>query len=183
MAGYPVTRYVAFLRAVNVGGRVVKMDQLRRVFEALGYTGVQTFIASGNVVFESAVKSARDLERALEAALLKALGFPVATFVRSIDELAGVANHRPFETVDGTFYIVFLRETPSRESRRRVLSIATEADEFHFRGREVYWRCRGGFAESMFSGGLLEKTLGLQATVRNSTTVRKMAARFGQALP
>jgi uncharacterized protein (DUF1697 family) len=185
MGGYPVTRYVAFLRAVNVGGRVVKMDRLRLVFESLGYTGVQTFIASGNVVFESSVKSAADLERALEAALLKAFGFPVATFIRSVSELASVAKHQPFRSAggekDATVYIAFIREEPDKPSTRRLMAFVSETDDFRVRGREVYWLRRGGFAGSKLPP--LEKTLGMDATVRNSTTVRKMAAKFGQALP
>ena len=79
-------KYAAFLRAINVGGHVVKMDRLRTLFEAAGFRGAETFIASGNVVFESSRKSAGDLERAIETHLKKALGYPVATFVRSMPE-------------------------------------------------------------------------------------------------
>ena len=56
------TRYVAFLRAINVGGHVVKMDRLRNLFEALGFSGVRTFIASGNVLFDSAARNTGALE-------------------------------------------------------------------------------------------------------------------------
>jgi uncharacterized protein (DUF1697 family) len=173
-------RYVAFLRAVNLAGkRVVKMDRLRHVFESMGYTGVETFIASGNVAFESSVKSTADLERALEAVLGKAFGFPVATFVRSVNELASVAKHDPFKAADdATLFVAFVRDAPNRETQRKLLSQATEVDQFHVRGREVYWLRSGRFSDSTFSGARLEKTLGMEATVRNSTTVRKMAARF-----
>lgn len=174
-----VQRYVAFLRAVNLAGhRVVKMDRLRGVFESMGYSGVQTFIASGNVAFESSVKSAADLERAIEAALLKAFGFPVATFVRAIDELANVAKHQPFPSAatDASVYIAFIRERPDKASARKLMSLVSETDDFRVRGREVYWLRRGGFVAS--KAPPLEKTLGMEATVRNSTTVRKMAAKF-----
>ena len=89
-------KYAAFLRAINVGGHVVKMDRLRTLFEAAGFRGVETVIASGNVVFESSRKSAGDLERAIETHLKKALGYPVATFVRSMPELAAIAELEPF---------------------------------------------------------------------------------------
>ena len=71
-------RYVAFLRAINVGGHTVKMDALRRHFEDMGAANVETFIASGNVIFDSADAADR-LERRLEAGLEKALKFPVGT--------------------------------------------------------------------------------------------------------
>lgn len=180
MAGYPTTRYIAFLRAVNVGGRVVTMDRLRRVFESMGYTDVQTFIASGNVVFDSSVKSAPDLERQIEAALLKALGFSVATFVRSQAELTDVAKYQPFKHADGaSLYVAFARDIPAKAAARTLHGLANDRNEYRVRGREVYWLMRGSFAEASKSAANLEKTLGMPATVRNSTTVRKMAAKFG----
>lgn len=99
----PVPRYVAFLRAINVGGHTVKMDNLRRLFEAMGFTNVEPFIASGNVIFDSTSKSTAALEKKIEA---------------------------------------------------------------HMQG------------ESRFSGALLEKTLRMKATLRNSTTVRKLASKY-----
>ena len=59
-------RYVAFLRAINVGGHTVRMEALRREFESLGATNVETFIASGNVIFDTARRNAAALERAIE---------------------------------------------------------------------------------------------------------------------
>jgi uncharacterized protein (DUF1697 family) len=172
------TRYVAFLRAVNVGGRVVKMDRLRRLFESLGYSGVQTFIASGNVVFESA-KAPKALEREIEAGLQKAFGFPIATFVRSVDELAAVADHQPFPAMDGGgLYVAFLKDAPPESAQRRLLALANDVDDFRVRGREVYWLVRGRFSDSKVAGPVLGKALGTDATVRNSTTVRKMAGKF-----
>jgi uncharacterized protein (DUF1697 family) len=61
-----MTRYIAFLRAINVGGHNVKMDYLRELFESLGYVNVQTFIASGNVIFDSPTEDARTLEKEIE---------------------------------------------------------------------------------------------------------------------
>ncbi len=67
-------RYVAFLRAINVGGHTVKMDYLRMLFEALGFSNVETFIASGNVIFDSKATSAKALEKRIEHCLAEALG-------------------------------------------------------------------------------------------------------------
>ena len=172
------TRYAAFLRAVNIRGRVVKMDRLRRMFESLGCTGVQTFIASGNVVFESP-KSAKELEQEIEAVLQRAFGFPVPSFVRSLAELTAVARHQPFSQPDGAnLHIIFLKDAPPKSSRRKVLALATEVDDFRIRGREVYWLLRGRFSDSKVGGPVLGKALGRDATVRSSTTVRRMAEKF-----
>lgn len=176
---FPTTRYVAFLRAVNVGGRVVKMDKLRRVFQSLGYTDVQTFIASGNVVFDSSVKSAPALERQIEAGLLEALGFPVMTFVRSLSEVVDAARHQPFEDAEGaTLYVAFARAAPSKDAARRLHALANDYNEYRVRGREVFWLMRTSYIEASKTAADIEKTLGMPATVRNSTTVRRMAAKF-----
>src|SRR6516165_4082915 len=90
-------RFIAFLRAINVGGgRTVKMQSLRQVFESLGFSKVATFIASGNVVFETTTRETKALERKIEKALHEALGYEVRTFIRGEVELAKIANYHPF---------------------------------------------------------------------------------------
>ena len=89
-------RYIAFLRAINVGGNnIVKMDRLRKFFEGEGFTNVETFIASGNVIFDGAGRTG-GLERAIEAMLKNALGYEVSTFVRTDAELRALAAHDAF---------------------------------------------------------------------------------------
>src|SRR5688572_10594132 len=89
-------KYVAFLRAINVGGHTVKMDALRRLFEALGFVNVETFIASGNVIFDSPSKDTKALEKKIESYLRETLGYEVATFIRTIAEVAAIADYKPF---------------------------------------------------------------------------------------
>jgi uncharacterized protein (DUF1697 family) len=174
-------RYVAFLRAINVGGHTVKMDHLRRLFDAMGFANVETFIASGNVILESNSKNTRAMERKIENHLRESLGYEVDTFVRATSEVAGVAQYKPFDDseleADHTIYVSFLADTPSQQASQKLLSFQTELDRFHVSGREIYWLRRKN-SDSKFSGALLEKTLGMRATMRNSTTVRKIAIKF-----
>lgn len=170
-------RFVALLRAINVGGHVVKMDRLRRLFEEIGLGGVTTHIASGNVLFDAGRASAASLERRIEDALEAALGYEVATFLRSPSELAAAAAAEPFPGLDpATRYVGFLKEPLREEQARLVLGFATPTDDFAVLGREVHWRCRTPSSDSEFSGGRLEKTLRLRATFRNLTTVRKISS-------
>ena len=176
-------KYIAFLRAINVGGHTVKMDHLRGLFEALGLSNVETFIASGNVIFDSASKSAKALAGKIEKHLRESLGYEVATFIRSPAELAAVAHHRPFKAADlkaefHALYIGFLADEPGEAAIKKLQSFATAYDSFHVHGREVYWLCRKKFAEAEFSGAQLEKTLGMPATLRNVTTVKKLVAKY-----
>jgi uncharacterized protein (DUF1697 family) len=174
-------KYIAFLRAINVGGHTVKMDQLRSLFEALGFSNVQTFIASGNVIFDSSSRSTAALEKKIESHLQKSLGYAVATFIRTPAEVASVAVYEPFpkHNPEHTVYVGFMAEAPEKKSQANLIAAATPVDEFHVNGREVYWLCRvAKFSETQFSGGRLEKILGRATTLRNSTTVRKLAAKY-----
>jgi uncharacterized protein (DUF1697 family) len=175
-------KYVAFLRAINVGGHIVRMDRLRGLFEAIGFSRVETFINSGNVIFDSPSRSAKTLEAKIAAHLHEGLGYAVATFIRSPAELAAIARYKPFdgpELLEGHgLYVGFLPDTPTAGAKRTLLSFATALDDFHVKGREVYWLCRGKFGESKFSGARLERTLGMAATLRNSTTVRRIASKY-----
>ncbi|MDX6558273.1 MAG: hypothetical protein QOF72_1322 [Blastocatellia bacterium] len=175
-------KYVALLRAINVGGHTVKMDYLRNLFVAMGFSNVESFIASGNVIFDSRSKDGAALERKIEKHLQTILGYEVKTFVRSISELAAVANYKPFsesELSTHSLYVGFAAETPSDHSRQKLLSFICEVDDLHVHGREVYWLCRAKMmTDSGFSGALAEKALGMGMTFRNSTTVKKLAAKY-----
>jgi len=176
-------RYVAFLRAINVGGRRVKMAHLRKLFEALGFSNVETYIASGNVIFGSPAEDTRKQEQRIEDHLRESLGYEVATFVRSASELADISRYQPFDPsvldAEGTsLYIAFLPAPPSTEAEQQLMAFRSEVDDFRVYGREVYWLCRKKIGESSFSGALLEKTMAMPATMRNATTVKRLAAKY-----
>lgn len=176
-------RWIAFLRAINVGGHTVKMDHLRNLFEELEFRKVETFIASGNVIFEADGASSQTLQQQIERHLRQALGYEVATFLRSPSEVAAVASYKPFtiselEAEGNTLYIAFLSAVPTSAAHDKLMAYRTEVDDFHMHQREVYWLCRRKISESAFSGGRLEKTLGMPATLRNITTVSKLASKY-----
>lgn len=170
-------RYVALLRALNVGGRnIVKMDALKALFEAAGLANVKTFIASGNVLFDSSRKPAV-LEAQIEKHLQAALGYEVVTFVRSVAEIEQAARHAPFGDEAGAKrYVGFLKAPLSPKGRAYVSGFKGKLDDFAFAGREIHWLCRWSSLESEFQPGRLEKTLGIRATFRNLNTVQKLAA-------
>ncbi len=174
-------RYIAFLRAINVGGHLVEMDALRRLFVSLDFSNVETFIASGNVIFETASKNAKSLEKKIEAGLREALGYEVATFLRTDAELAGIASYQPFRKSDleaaAALNLAFLKEPPDEASTKKLMSRQTKLDYFHVREREVYWLCRKKQSESTFSNAALEKTMGVKSTLRMNT-IQRMAAKY-----
>ena len=175
-----MTRYVAFLRAINVGGHTVKMDRLRALFEELRLANVETFIASGNVLFNSSAASTMATEARIERHLERALGYAVPTFVRPLAGLAGVVASHPFEHFerDGhALSIGFLKGALAPAVRQKLMALHTGYDEFHLHDREVYWLCRGRVSDSKVWGSLLDKVLASPVTFRNVTTVRKLAAK------
>jgi uncharacterized protein (DUF1697 family) len=105
-------KYFAFLRGINVGGRVLKMDLLTQYFISLGYKDAKTFIQSGNVVFTSKEKDAKTLAAKIEKKLLKELGCEVTTFLRNEDELQALVKLDPFKGMkpDAKVYITFIGE-------------------------------------------------------------------------
>lgn len=175
---------VAFLRAVNVGGHTIRMADLRTSFEKVGFEGVATFIASGNVLFDSAEADDEKLERVIERALEADYGYPIETFVRSMGELAAVTERDPFDRKDPasdgrSVYIALLGRRPTPEAAKRLVALATDDDTFAVVGREAYWLRRGGIGTSRFSAGFLEKTLGMPATLRGLPTITRLLAKFG----
>jgi uncharacterized protein (DUF1697 family) len=173
-------RYVAFLRAINVGGHVVKMDQLKKFFIEAGFAKVETFIASGNVIFESKSKNTQSIEKKLEKHLESQLGYAVRSFVRSLDEVAEIATYAPFKAdADGErIFIGFLADKLDPSSVEKIHASSTDTDLFHVRDREFFWLCRTPMSDSKFFGPLLEKTLGARTTLRNSNTVKRIVAKY-----
>ena len=174
-------RLVAFLRAINVGGHVVKMDALRAHFEALGFTGVETFIASGNVVFSSRTKNLTTLERTIEKRLHASLGYEVKTFVRSCADVAAVAGHKPFAALAmknaASLNVGFLAAPLDAAAMKALTALKTDIDDFHVNGREVYWICKLRQSESTMSNMRFEKVVKVSVTFRGMNTIARLTAK------
>ena len=175
---------VAFLRAINVGGHVVKMDRLKKLFQQAGFSGVETFIASGNVIFDvSPSAKAAALERTIETMLKDALGYEVATFIRTAAELTAAAEHEPFVQkalkASLSFNVAFVKQPLDASAVKSINALATALEDLHVRGREIYWLSRVMQSDSKISNAVFEKTLRQPSTVRGISTVRKMAEKYG----
>jgi uncharacterized protein (DUF1697 family) len=181
-----MARLFAFLRAINVGGHTVTMDKLRRIFEELGLEDVETFIASGNVLFNSPRTSLSALERKIAARLEESLGYEVVTFIRTAPEVVAIAAHKPFPEAQirgaGAFCIGFLGQPLDTAGKKSLAGLTSEIDHFKTHGREVYWLCDTRQSESRFSNTVFEKVTGARVTFRGANTVAKLAAKAGLTL-
>lgn len=173
-----MSKYIAFLRAINVGGHNVKMDRLKQLFKEKGFKNVETFIASGNVIFESDKKNRKQLESVIEKHLSVSLGYNVAAFIRTIDELQEIVDYRPFPT--GKYKsavsnnIGFIKQPLSKKSADELQSFKTDIDDFHSYKTEIYWLCKTGQSKSDFSANAFERKLKSQITFRGIKTLQKL---------
>jgi uncharacterized protein (DUF1697 family) len=179
----PSNRYIAFLRGMNLGNRRLPMSKLKSLFGELGFEDVETFIASGNVVFSAKSGDVARLEERISKHLEAALGYNVDTFIRAFEEVARITKSKLFPD-DGqaniTIHVTFLEEKLPASVARRLESIDTGYDLFRVKGREFYWLCRGRMSDSKVWTLPELKQLKLpNCTMRNITSLRKLVAKHG----
>jgi uncharacterized protein (DUF1697 family) len=170
---------ISLLRGVNLGGhRKVKMDDLRTLYESLGFEDVQTYINSGNVLFRTAGRDLARLRKRIEDGIESACGFRSEVILRTPADLRGVLARNPFAARPGTdpsrLAIHFLAADPGAEARKQVLAMDAAPEELHCDGRELYIYYTNGMARPKLSLPLVEKTLRTSGTSRNWNTVRKL---------
>lgn len=175
-------RYFCFLRAINVGGHTVTMPQLKKLFESLGFSGVETFIASGNIIFSSAHRDSASVERMISKKLKEALGYEVDAFMRTREELASVEAFRPASEVRIasalSCHVGFAGGLFDESERETIAAFSTDLDEICADGKEVYWVAQTRFSDSKVSSKALEKAMGRKATFRNINTVRRLLDKY-----
>ncbi|MFD1739562.1 DUF1697 domain-containing protein [Bacillus salitolerans] len=179
-----MTIYIALLRGINVGGKnKMKMDELRKLLESLGLKSVQTYIQSGNVVFESE-EDADALQEKLESEILRVFGFSVPVIIRTANELALVKVGCPFSeeeiseadlsSVGESLYVAFLEDVPNQVDVDRLDAFKSEYESYHLAGRDIYLLFGQSIRNSKLATNL--QKLSVAATVRNWKTVNKIAS-------
>lgn len=165
-----MTRYVALLRAVNVGGTgKLLMTELVRICRDAGFLGVRTYIASGNAVFTTGLPEAT-VKAALQERLAARAGQPVAVLVRSANEMANVLLHNPFrDDPPDRVVAIFLDDSPGSSAMRDVRGQKNE--RLALGTREIYVAYGDGMARSK-----LRIPAADAGTARNMSTVAKLAA-------
>lgn len=181
-------RYIAFLRGINLGKRRLSMGKLRALFEELTFTEVETFIASGNVIFSASAstssKAKAKLESQIAAHLQSSLGYAVDTFVRTVPEVQRIAGANPFpKDIDPSYktHVAFLHTKLPASTARQLEGVATDYDQFEVQGSEFYWLTRGPMSQSKVWTLPEVKRIKLPTcTMRNMTSIRKLAAKVAE---
>jgi uncharacterized protein (DUF1697 family) len=170
--------YFAFLKGINVGGNhIIKMAELKVLFENLGLKNVRTFIQSGNVVFESHSK-VDALKKKIESELKKSVGYEIVVVIRTKEEIEKIIKGYPFSKVKGhtesKINVGFLETAPVKSAIKELEILNTDKEMFLVKGDNLYHLCQLGFAESLAGKNIVEKKLKVKATVRNWNTVNKI---------
>lgn len=177
-------RYLAFLRGINLGRRRVKMDRLRALFVELGFTEVETHIASGNVIFADRSRDAARLAARIQRHLAAHLGYEVDTFVRTRAEVAALAAAEPFGAADmaagNTIHVGFLAAPLPGAQAGALMACSCATDAFHVKGREFFWLFRGArSSDSAIWAAPAIRALRLPShSMRNLSTMRKLAELY-----
>lgn len=177
-----MTIYIALLRGINVGGKnIIKMAELKHMFEAMGMGQVQTYIQCGNVLFESE-EAEGTLRKRIEREIELAFGFSIAVMLRTAEELKRIAANCPFSeeeiceaeaSAEGeSLYVSFLLEEPTQEGIDRLSAFESESDKYRIEGREIFLLFRQSIRKSKLANNL--QKLNVPATVRNWKTINKL---------
>jgi uncharacterized protein (DUF1697 family) len=177
------TRYAAFLRGINVGRHHrVSNEELRGLFQAMGFDEVACFRASGNIVFAAGAQRPEALAAQIEESLASALGYDVCALVRTDEQVRAIASFEPFAeqpagSPSGKLQVSLLAAAPSAPVRAEVLSLAGDEDLLRFGERELYWLPSGGTRDSTLDLNAIETLLG-PTTRRTKSTIELVANRY-----
>jgi uncharacterized protein (DUF1697 family) len=177
-------RYIALLRGINVGGHaIVKMAEVRRLFESLGLEDVVTYIQSGNVVFSARQADPARLARQLEKTLALVVGSQIKVFVLTPAELKAAAAHNPFAPErrdhEQRCHLLFLSAEPEPARREKLMALAGEEYRFHLGDKVLYYAYDNEYAAGNRRTIDFEKVLGVAGTARTWKVVAKLIELAG----
>ncbi|MDR1504030.1 MAG: DUF1697 domain-containing protein [Prevotella sp.] len=175
--------YIALLRGINVGGKnIIKMAELKKVFENMGFHSVQSYIQSGNVLFISD-KGEEQLRIEIEAIIEDTFGFPVVVILRTLEELEAIIADCPFTGEEITeaiavsdseiLYVSMFTRNPSSKDIERLAKYNTQQDKYKIAGRNIYFLFYNSIRNSKLAGSL--QKMDIPSTSRNFKTISKLA--------
>jgi len=182
-----MTTYISILRGINVGGhKKIKMDILKQLYFELGYINVQTYIQSGNVIFQTMDSDTIAVEKKITKQILKVTGLEVPVLVLKLDELKQIVENNPF-TLDSTkntasFHVTFLSAIPDTTSVEKLKSTDNGADQFELLDKVIYVYCPTGYGNTKLTNTFFENKLKVTATCRNWKTVNELVRLAGLIL-
>lgn len=175
-------QYVAFLRGMNLGKRRLSMDRLRELLLELDYQQVETYIASGNVIFCVPKTADTKLAERISQHLESSLGYPVDTFIRSAAEVQLIAQREVFplqDEPDWNVHVSFFSKKVPPKMAANLEAVRTDEDAFRVIDRELYWLRKGRMSDSHVWDLPAMKAIKLPThTMRTINTIRKLTTKY-----
>ena len=170
-----MTTCISILRGINISGhRMIKMDALKALYTELGFSHIETYIQSGNVVFRHKSNDLKELEKIIENSIRQKFGFEVPVIIKEMEELRQVIASNPFledETKEiSKIYVTFLSSVPDMERFNKIGAGQNFEEEYKLFGDAIYIYCPNGYGNTKLSTNFLESKLKLPATSRNWKT-------------
>jgi uncharacterized protein (DUF1697 family) len=170
--------YIALLRGINVSGqKLIKMTDLKELFEAQGFQNVQTYIQSGNVIFSSKEKYSDKIKNIISNSIKQKFGFDVGVLVITPDMIEYVLKNNPYikkkKDID-RLYVTFLSDLPSSENIKKLNLIDYSPEEYIMDDKLVYLHVPNGYGKAKLNNNLFENKLKVEATTRNWKTINKL---------
>lgn len=172
--------YISIIRGINVSGqKLIKMTDLRQLYENLGFEKVTTYLQSGNVLFSSTEKDTRVLEELIASVIKNSFGFDVPVIVLKAETLEVIIRDNPFvhdEDKDVSFlYVTFLSASPLKSpDLEKILTKRKPREEIAFVSNVVYLYCPNGYGTTKLNNNFLETKLKVKATTRNWKTTTEL---------
>jgi uncharacterized protein (DUF1697 family) len=170
-----MTTYIALLRGINVSGkRLIKMEALKTLCTSLGFENVQTYIQSGNIVFQSAQKKTAVLQDTLSNAIETTFGFEVSVLIKTSAALAKIITQNPFTSNPSInpehLHITLLSFTPDQQLLSKIPTEKFLPDEFANISDAIYLHCPNGYGQTKLTNTFFESKLKQTCTTRNLKT-------------
>ncbi len=167
------------MRGVNVTGHnTIKMEVLRGLCQGLGFRNVETYVQSGNIVFQALLENPEAISKRIGETVLRSFGFDTPVIVRTSKEMRNVIGNNPFlkeKGIDSSkLHVTFLSETAQKGSEKKLETLATNPDRFYPASHEIYLYCPGGYGRTRLSNNAIEKALSVEATTRNWKTTNAL---------
>jgi uncharacterized protein (DUF1697 family) len=171
--------YISLLRGINVGGKnSISMETVRSVYAMLGLDNIQTYVQSGNIVFNSD-RDATELSVMISNGLARVSGLSVEVILRKYEAWKEIARHNPFSGREDInqkhIYVTILKEFPPHELIEGISHTYFLPDEWHYFDESIYLYCPGGYGRTKLNNNFFERKLKVPASTRNWKTVLKLA--------
>ena len=172
-----MSKYISLLRGINVSGqKKIKMDKLKSLYESFNLKNVQTYIQSGNVVFESDENNISKLSESIETKIHDVLGYEITVLIKRGEDFENIIRNNPFNKKEdlSKLYVTFLQSIPDEELIEAIDSLREGEEKFRINDSVIYVYCPKGYGRTKLKNNFFERKLKVKATTRNGNSVNKL---------